>query len=285
MSGLFQSVKADLLDRRLRVIVIVVAVALVAALGFAFLSGGSQSATPTASTGTASGTPVGTPSIAGSSASNPKAASAETTFGSAYQHSTHVGDPFITLPSTETTTTTTGSASSSSASEKSSSSGSSGSGSSGESEGSSHPSSGSSGSSGSTPTPPAPKPTTHTTYAANVELGPAPVSPTEPALLQTYKNVRIGQALPNKTHPLVVLKGASLETSSGAKSNASSATFSLVSSPIVNGPGACVPSDTQCESVKLTGAQTEELQYVEANGQTVTYLLRVTEIKKLTVNG
>ncbi len=280
MNALFESVKADLLDRRLRVIVVVVVVALVAAVAFAVLSGRSQSATPTASTGTASGTAASTPPIGGSSAANPKAASAETTFGSAHQHSTHVIDPFTTLPSTEKTTTTTSSAASSAASEKSSASAK-GSGS-GESESTSHGSSGSSGSSGSAPAP-APKPTTKTTYAVNVELGPAPASPTEAPLLQAYKGVRIGQSLPNKKNPLVVLKAASLDASKGAKEGAGSATFSLVSSPIVNGPGACVPNDTQCESVKLTGGQTEELQYVEANGQTVTYLLRVVEISKLTV--
>lgn len=277
MNALFESVKADLLDRRLRVIVVLVVAALVAAVAFAVLSGRSQSATPTASTGTASGTAASTPPIAGTSASNPKAANAETTFGNAY-HSTHVIDPFITLPSTETTTTTTSSAASSAASEKSSSSAKG----SGESESSSHGSSGSSGSSGSAPAP-APTPTTKTTYAANVELGPAPASPSETALLQAYNGVRIGQPLPNKKNPLVVLKAASLDASKGAKEGAGSATFSLVSSPIVNGAGACVPNDTQCESVKLTAGQTEELQYVEANGQTVTYLLRVVQINKLTV--
>jgi hypothetical protein len=290
MRGLFDAVKADLLDRRLRVLVLIVVGVFVAAVGYVAMSGGSQSATPTASTGPLPTGAAATPPTAKASTSNTNGAAAESTFGSAYQHHSQLKDPFVLL---RTTTSTTSSAHSSSKSSSSSSGGSAGkstttaavSGSNGSSgSGSSGSSgSGSSGSSGgstvSTPkqAPAPPKPKTVVEYRANVELGPAPAAG-ETAHLTAYDHVKTGQQLPSKTHPLVVLTAASLDATKG---NASG-TFELISSPIVTGPGKCLPNDTQCESIKLTPGQVEELQYEEANGQTVTYQLRVVSVVKKT---
>ena len=102
--------------------------------------------------------------------------------------------------------------------------------------------------------------------------------------LTTYKHLTIGSKLPSTSHPLLVLKAASLPAKVEDVAGAS-ATFGLVSSPIVNGPGTCLPSDTQCESVKMMNGQLEELQYAEENGQTVTYLLRVIGVFKQTTAG
>jgi hypothetical protein len=288
MRGLFDAVKADLLDRRLRVLVLIVVGVFVAAVGYVVLSGGSQSATPTASTGPLPTGAAATPPTAKASTSNTNGAAAESTFGSAYQHHSQLKDPFVLL---HTTTSTTSSAHSSPKSSSgggagksaatatvSGSNGSSGSGSSGSSgSGSSGSSGGSGGSSGSASKPaPAPaKPKTVVEYRAKVELGPAPAAG-ETAHLTAYDHVKIGQQLPSKTHPLVVLTAASLDATKG---NATG-TFELISSPIVTGPGTCLPNDTQCESIKLTPGQVEELQYEEANGQTVTYQLRIVSVVK-----
>ncbi len=288
MSGLIDAVKADLLDRRMRIVVIAVLVALVGAIGYAVTSGGGESTSPTASTGPGATGSGQAPPLAQQSASNPKGASAETTYGTTYQHAPHIGDPFITLPSTEKKTTTSstssasaaaasgGSGSSTASSPKSSSSTSSESS-------SSHSSSGSSGGSGSSTPKPAPpkKPKNPASpYRVTVELGPAPANTTEPPQMTTYKEVKVGRSLPSSSHPLVTLKGAAL-ASSGAKESGT-ATFALVSSPIVTGPGICLPTETQCESVRLTTGQLEELQFTEANGQTVTYLMKVTQVVKAT---
>jgi hypothetical protein len=101
--------------------------------------------------------------------------------------------------------------------------------------------------------------------------------------LQVYKRVKIGDALPSKSHALVVLKGASA-TGKAPVETPAAATFALSTPPILNGPGTCVPSDTQCESVKLTRGQVEELQYVEG-GQSVVYLLRISAVATKTSTG
>jgi hypothetical protein len=293
MRALLDSVKADLLDRRLRVVVVIVAVGVVGALGFAALSGGGQSETQTASAG-----PVGTggakiPPVgqASTSANSAKHAAAETTYGTAYQHANRVGDPFVQLATTTTTTSTKSASAATATVSKSAPTSTAGSGSSSAGS-SSHSSSGSSSpsssSSGHTTPPPQPKPQPHAAqphaeYRVKVELGPAPASPGEAPQLIRYDNVKLGKQLPSKSHPLVVLEAANVNATSPTKATA---TFGLISSPIVNGPGVCVPSDTQCESVRLTVGQVQELQYVEANGQTVAYLLRlVSVVKKTSTSG
>jgi hypothetical protein len=277
MRDLFDAVKADLTDRRLRALVIFVGALLIGAVAYAVLGGSSQSPTTTASTGAVPGAAGATPSLTQASASsNPKAAAAETTYGKSDQHHGKLVDPFVELTVTTSTTKSASSSKSttpSSTPPKSSSSSGGGSGSSG----------GSSPEAPATPTPPV-KPKTHAVYHVNVELGPAPSTPGEAVHLTTYKHVKIGDKLPSTSHPLVVLKSASLPANVEDVAGAS-ATFSLVSSPIVNGPGKCLPSDTQCEAVKMMNGQIEELQYAEENGQVVTYLLRVIGVFKQIVVG
>jgi hypothetical protein len=285
MRELFDAVKADLLDRRLRALVIFVGILLLGAVAFVVLGGSSESATPTASAGTTPGAGAATPTLTQASTTNPKAAEAETTYGKTAQHHDKPVDPFIELTSSSSTTksasaspATTPSSSAASASGKSSSSTSSGAASGG--------SSGSSGGAAPTPAAPTPpvKPKTHTVYHVNVELGPAPTAAGEAVHLTTYKHLTVGSKLPSTSHPLLVLKGASLPAKVEDVAGAS-ATFGLLSSPIVNGPGKCLPSDTQCESVKMMNGQLEELQYAEENGQVVTYLLRVIGVFRQTVVG
>jgi hypothetical protein len=287
MRGLLDALKGDLTDRRLRGVVIAVAVLLVAGVGYAILGGGSQSASPTASAGPVSSGTGAVPSAAqASSATNAKAAAAETTYGASGQHHGKVVDPFVELSTTTSTTSAAGKTTPSSGSSGSTKTTTPASSTSAPSK-SASPSSGSSGSSGAsshsstpaTPPPPPPKPKTQTEYRVDVEFGPAPANASETPKLTAYKEVKIGQNLPSKSHPLVQLKAASL----GKSARSFGATFALISSPIVNGPGTCLPSDTQCELVKLGNGQLEELQYAETNGQTVAYLLRVSKVVARTV--
>ncbi len=46
----------------------------------------------------------------------------------------------------------------------------------------------------------------------------------------------------------------------------------------MKGSATCLPSALQCEAIELTVGQTEELQYLEANGQSVTYELALVSI-------
>jgi hypothetical protein len=282
MKDLFASVKADLLDRRMRPLVVLVGVALVGAVAFAVLGGGSESATGSGST--AGGSPTGqAPSLAGATSSNPHAATAETTYGKVYQHGSKLVDPFTQLPTPAAKAVTVKSTTSVKPATTSSSS-SSGSGSSGGSgEGSSN-SSGSGGSGGSTPPAP-PKPQLRTVYTVNVEFGKAPSNPSEKPHLVGFKNIKVGDPVPNANDAVATLKSASINSKALSEGSAkASATFQLSPSkaPIVTGPGQCLPSDTQCESLKLQLGQTEELQYLEASGETVTYLLKLTFVFKHT---
>ncbi|HEY5261761.1 MAG TPA: hypothetical protein VIJ33_06585 [Solirubrobacteraceae bacterium] len=61
------------------------------------------------------------------------------------------------------------------------------------------------------------------------------------------------------------------------------AIFKLVAAPILHGPGTCLPSTSDCQSIDLVVGQVEELEYVEPNGQTVGYALRVVSINKVVV--
>ena len=140
MSEFVNSLKADLLDRRLLPILALVGVALVAAVAYAVLGGGGSTATTPAATST---TPVakGVSGIAVSQApTNPNQAVAEITSGASHQRGGASRDPFTPLPGTKSTTSTT------SASAKSTAPTTSGSGSS------------SRGSGGTTPAPAKPSP-------------------------------------------------------------------------------------------------------------------------------
>jgi hypothetical protein len=273
MSDLLSAIRQDLLDRRMRVPVAVVGLALVAAIAYALLGGSGESASSSGA-GTAGAGPGGVPSLSQTSAgtgSNP--AVAETTYGAAYQHAGPLVDPFKQLATPATPKT----AASGKTAKPAASSAHSGSGSSGGSGGSG----GSSGGSSPTPTPtPTPTPKKHTVYVVNVEFGKAP-APGEAPHLVAFKGIRIGQPVPSKSDRLAVLHSASLDAKSletGEAKASATFTFTGEEAPIVNGPATCVPSQTQCESIRLVLGQTEELQYLQPNGQTVTYLLKLSYV-------
>jgi hypothetical protein len=282
MNDLLSSLKSDLLDRRLLPVLVLLGAVLVAAIAYAVLGGGSSSpAAPVASTGSAGLAPTATgPTLAVHEApADPNAAVAETTDGSRYQHHGGAHNPFSPLASaTAKSASTTSAGGSASAGKSSSSSSSSSSGSSAGSAGSSGaPGSGSgSGATPAEPTPAQPAPSKpqkpKTVYLVNVLYGLTPMTPGQLSQLTPFADVKRLEPLPSSSDPKVVFAGVS-DTGKGA-------IFTLVGEAILKGEGSCMPSATQCEAVVLAPGKSEEFEYAEANGQTVSYELKVVNIVK-----
>jgi hypothetical protein len=262
MTDFLNSVKADLLDRRLLPIVALVVVALVAAIAYTVLGGGSSTPTPTAS--------ITPPAVASSglavSQSTPENAVAEVTSGASTQHHGTARNPFTPLPEAKAKTASTGSATSSATSSSTSTTSSSTSPSAG---------SGTSSSSGgsTSTTPPAPSsPTTPSKpkliYHVAVLFGQLPLSAT--SQLTPYENLKLLAPLPSSSQPLIVFRGVTV----GGKS----ATFTLIGEAILHGQGACLPSATQCEAIDLRSGETEQLEYLTSAGEVVSYELKVVSI-------
>jgi hypothetical protein len=56
--------------------------------------------------------------------------------------------------------------------------------------------------------------------------------------------------------------------------------FALSREAILKGPARCIPSAEQCEAIDLEAGQSEELTYLEPDGQSVPYELKVLTITK-----
>ena len=67
---------------------------------------------------------------------------------------------------------------------------------------------------------------------------------------------------------------------SGARGNGKGAVFALSREAILKGQGTCIPSAEQCEAIDLEAGQSEELTYLEPDGQSVPYELKVLSITK-----
>jgi hypothetical protein len=268
MIEFLQSLRSDLSSRRLLPFVALAAVALVAAVAYAVTgSSGSSAPAPVASlpsisvTGSAPALPV---TVA---PTNPNEAVSETPSGVRYQSEGATRDPFVPLPSPATK-----------AAEPSSSSSSSGSSSSGSSSGGSSSGSGGStskGSGGGQEAPaPAPKKTSKPkfSYVVSVLFGPASTTPGQPATLAPYEDIKPGAPFPSKQNPRISFERVT--------NNGAGAVFKLVSPPILHGTGICLPSTSECQTIDLEPGHSEELEYIEANGQIVVYELKVVSIVK-----
>ncbi len=274
MSDFLSTVKADLLDRRMLPLVALVALALVAAIAYVVLGGGSSTGTQVAAVPSV---PVTGSSGVAISQASPEKAVAEMTGGISQQHKGTAHDPFSPLPeakakaATSTTTTTTASSSSGAASSTTGTGSSSSSSSSSSGTGSGSSSAGSGGSSPTTPTTPSTPAKPKTIYHVAVLFGalPAGVTP-QTAQLTPFENLKLLAPLPSAAQPLLVFRGVTV----GGKS----ATFTLVSEAILHGQAKCLPSTTQCEAIDLRSGQTEQLEYVSATDQPVTYELRIVSI-------
>jgi hypothetical protein len=264
----FSSLKEDLLGRRLLPFLVVLGVALVAAVAYAALGGGSStSPTPVAASAPA-GASVAVGDVAVSQApANPNEPISETTNGTSKQHHGVAHDPFTPLPEAKTAassspTSTTASSSSPSTTPSAGSA----------------PSAPSSG--GTTPkeTTPA-KPKVYVHYHVTAQLGVVPAvaegAPAQPAVLKTYTDMALDEPLPGKANPQLVFLGVVLRTGKEAL-------FGLTGAAILHGTGTCQPSATQCQAIDLQVGQSETLEVLEADGSTVTYELKLTSIDKST---
>jgi hypothetical protein len=266
MTEFLNSVKEDLLDRRVRLLLVLLVVGLLAALVYAATGGGSSSSVPP-SAPLASGS--GSSGIAASAAAaNPNEAVAEVTSGTAVQRRGLARDPFALLPGvvSKATTPSPSSASSTSTSKSSSSSS--------PSKGEAPSTSGS-----SSPSTPAPKQhgaKTETVYKVSVGLGqlPAGTAPQNAQLAQ-YQDLRFRQKLPSAEQRLLSFAGV---TPGGHR-----AVFKLETEGILRGPAVCVPSASQCEAIALQPGQNEELEYVQPGVAPVVYLLHVVKIEPVRV--
>jgi hypothetical protein len=277
MSDFFDSLKADLLDRRFLPILALLGVALIAALAYAVLGAGGSagSNSPPAASSVASSAATGaTGAIAISQApTNTNQAVAETTSGSSKQHSGKARNPFTPLPGAKKTETSPGS--SASASKGSSSSGSS-------------PSSGSekstSSGGGATPTP-APKPSApakpkapRQVYQVNVLFGVAPAgTPSQNIQVTSFNDLtRLDPLTAGGETPLVF---------AGVTVGGAGAIFTVVREVILHGPAVCHPSASQCQAIQLAPGQSEELEYVPSSGQALVYKIQLVSIVAVKASG
>jgi hypothetical protein len=270
----FSSLKEDLLGKRLLPYLVVLGVALVAAVGYAALGGGSSAPAPVPA---AASVPAGASAAIGDvivsqAPANPNQPISETTEGTSKQHHGIAHDPFTPLPeakqaSTASTASSTPASSSGSSSTSSPSS----------------PSPSPSNSGGSTPTPPKEttpaKPKVYVHYHVTAQFGVVPAvaegAAPQPAQLKTYKDMALDEPLPDKANPQLVFLGVVLRTGKEAL-------FGLAGAAILHGNGSCQPSATQCQAIDLQAGQSETLEVVEADGSTVTYELKLLGIDKST---
>jgi len=263
----FSSLKEDLLGKRMLPFLVVLAVVLVAAVGYAVLGGGSSTApTPvTASVPAGASAAVGDVAVSQAPA-NPNQPISETTEGTSKQHHGIAHDPFTPLPEAKKASSASTPSSSSASTTPSAGS---------------TPSAPSSG--GTTPTTPKEttpvKPKVYVHYHVTAQLGVVPVvaegAPAQAPQLKTYKDMALDEPLPGKVNPQLVFLGVVLRTGKEAL-------FGLTGAAILHGSGSCQPSATQCQAIDLQVGQSETLEFVEADGSTVTYELKLLSIDKTT---
>jgi hypothetical protein len=273
MNEILQSLKSDLLDRRLLPILLALGLALAGAVAYVVLAGGGSPGGAGASRGSVQPAPISQgPALAVSQApANPNAAVAETTDGARFQHKPGSRNPFTPLAAPKASAASTGKSGESSSGV--SSSGSSTPSTSSESKSGASTSTGGSSTTPSTATTPAapkPKPKPKPVYLVTAQFGLLPSTPGELSQLTPYSDLKPHQPLPSVNDPLIVY--------AGARGNGKGAVFTLVREAILKGQAICVPSTSQCEAIDLAVGQSEELNYLEPDGQSVPYELKVVSI-------
>ncbi|HWX52658.1 MAG TPA: hypothetical protein VNY34_05155 [Solirubrobacteraceae bacterium] len=263
MTDFLNSLKSDLLERRMLPLVVGLAVAVVAAVGYAVL-GGSSAPAPLKPVPLAT---HATGIVVSQAPANPDQPVAETTNGTAVQRKGNARNPFapIAVAAVKVSTSSTSKTSSSSSSSSSTSS-------------TSAPSGSSKGESvGSTPTKPQrTKIIVHFHVTAQfgvVPAAPAPGTPALPSQLKSYENLGVDQPLPNKDNPQLVYLGVLLPAGK-------SAVFALSGEAILHGNATCLPSATQCRAIALQPKQSELLETFDANNNPVTYEVKLVSITK-----
>jgi hypothetical protein len=276
MNELFESLRADLLSRRLLPFVGLALLALAVAVGYA-LGGGSQaSAVPHGPSSAMSGSTPSALAVAAASP-NPNAAEAETPGGLRYQSKGRLNDPF--KPFAEPKSAVVGGAASAVA--HGSSSPSSGGSAAPAAPGGSGPGSGGSGagkSGGGEPAPTPPKPSKPQTkkpsfpYDVSILFGRLPATPGQEVTLPPYQGLEPQRPLPSSADARIALERVG--------GDAKSAVFALLAPAIPRGQGVCLPSPSECQRLALDAGRTEELEYIEESGQVVVYELKTVSIVK-----
>jgi hypothetical protein len=268
MTELLESLRTDLLSRRLLPFVALALLALAIGVGYA-LGGGSQApplpphAVLTPGAGAA-------PALAVAAASpNPNAAEAETPGGLRYQSKAALRNPFTPFAvASGASSQASGSAAAKSTGAGASSPGQPGGGSGGG-------SGGKPGASEPPPTPPQPsKPAKKSRFPYDVSIlfGRLPATPGQEVTLPPYQNLQPQRPLPSASDERIALERVS--------GDAKRAVFALLAPAIPRGQGVCLPSPTECQQIALEGGKAEELEYVEASGQVVVYELKTVSIVK-----
>lgn len=275
MNDFLDSLKSDLLDRRFLPVLALLGVALLGALAYAVLGGGSSAPTPRPGPSASAGPAAG--AVAITQAPAPNQAVSETTSG-AHQSAGTPRNPFAPLPGAKAKSSSASSTPSSGGSSSKGSSGSSGS----SGKGSSGSGSSTSGSGGSAPTP-APKSSTpkkplyYIHFHVTVQFGVVPATPAgappQPAQLKTFSDIALDEPFPSKTNAQAVYLGVVLRTGKEA-------VFALTGEAILHGQATCKPSPAQCQAILLQAGQSERLEVPESSGQTVTYELKVLSITR-----
>lgn len=287
MNELLQSIKADLLSRRMLPLLAVAGVALLGALAYAAV-GGASSAKPPVTPPSAPASPGGVPvSIAPASTT---AAAAETPAGVQYQTQGSTRDPFVLPGGSPASSAASPSLAGSSPGSGKSSSSSGGNGSSPGASGGSAPSASTPSHAAPSPAPlqppspapggprvsppPALKPEELPFYNVSALFGLAPAKPGEPATLTPYEDMKRFEPLPMAKAALVVFVGVI------SKKGTDRALFALIAPPILRGAGSCYPSDTHCQAIELEAGKSEELEFVKPSGETVDFELKIVKISK-----
>ena len=269
MSEFLNAIQVDLLDSRRRPILAALVVAFVAALAYALLGGGSSSPSlsPLPVQPGSAGIPVS------QAPANADQAVAETTSGASEQRTGSSHNPFAPLPgagltATASMATATATATATAPGPASSSPAAAQPGSSVQ---------GGGGTSSGTGTQKASTPNVLIRYHVTAQFGVVPPAvegaPPQPAELKTYRQLALNQPLPSKDNAQLVFLGVVLRTGDEA-------VFALTGAAILHGDAVCLPSATQCRGIKLKVGQSETLDTFDANGNPVTYQLKLAAIAK-----
>jgi hypothetical protein len=274
MSELLQSLRSDLLSRRLLPFVALALLVLVVALVYALGGAGSGPAPRASAPVTA---PAQQSALAVAAAPpNPNAAESETPGGLRYQAGGPTRNPFTPLPEPAAAAARTAASASSSKSSAAGGSpggtpaaptapGGSGSGGTG---------AGKSGGGGEPPTPPKPsKPRAQKPsfpYDVSILFGRLPATAGQAVTLPPYQGLQPQRPLPSAGDARIALERVG--------GNAKSAVFALLQPAIPRGQGVCLPSPSECQQLALEAGRAEELEYIEESGQVVVYELKTVSI-------
>lgn len=265
---MLESIKSDLLSRRMLPLLVGVAVALVGAAAYALSASSSGGAHP-------SPVPSVSPPPAASSLSvavasvNAHAALAETPGGKRYQSQGATRNPFAALtppPASKSGTTGPSGSSPGSSSTGSSASGSAGTG--GSSTGS-NPVAGTP----ATPILPKAKPV-HAGLTSTQSYGVALSLTTAAGGLNTIDSLKRLRVLPSEQQPLLVYLGV--------LKGGRDALFVVQPGTVVSGPGTCTPGPTDCEILSLAQEQIESLAVSTGTG---TLNVALFAVNAITVDG